>query len=149
MNIDACAEQTLRSPVRNPPTCRSDSTPSANLHFKVSTIQPTADVNRLPAADCGSIQGLEQRGRNPASALPTTTAPYLNDILERDHRTIEHRMKVRHHFGDFQSAPANDRGIRTSQAPFGRAWRWGTNGLDVCRQNQFTNKCSIFLRKST
>jgi transposase-like protein len=65
--------------------------------------------------------------------------PYLNNILEQDHRGIKRRVKAKQGFREFQAARRTIEGyeamhmIRKAQA------RW-VSGDDVRKQNRFIDK---------
>jgi transposase-like protein len=93
-------------------------------------------VSSTPISLASTTRRLQQKkGRNPAPSLPTSTGPYLNDILEQDQRAVKQRVKAKQSFREFQAARRMIEGyepmhmIRKGQA------RW-VSGDVVRQQNQ-------------
>src|SRR5262249_8978376 len=69
------------------------------------------------------------------------TAPYLNNIIEQDHRFIKKRISASLGFGSAERSAANDRGLRGDACNPQRSGPWVAKG-DSVAQRQFIH--SIF-----
>jgi transposase-like protein len=65
--------------------------------------------------------------------------PYLNNILEQDHRAIKRRVRAKQWFREFQAARGTIQGYEAVNTLRKGQVRW-VSGKDVRRQNQFIEK---------
>ena len=65
--------------------------------------------------------------------------PYLNNILEQDHRAIKRRVRAKQWFREFQAARRTIQGYEAVNTLRKGQVRW-VSGKDVRRQNQFIEK---------
>ena len=86
-------------------------------------------------AYAGAVAELKQTGEL-GRRCRCRTAPYLNNIIEQDHRAIKRRVRAKQWFREFQAARRTIQGYEAVNTLRKGQVRW-VSGKDVRRQNQF------------